>query len=790
MQKLFITFMLLFTACGYAFGNSDYDFFADVTGETYLMAMEKVPMQSGDGVTTFEAPAISPERKAPPIGFTPGESREKTPAVTAVQGETFEPQAVTGTEPVVVQGTQQPAQMPAIPPGTSFTPEQINTLMSQQKSSKPVPDSENYIILNFDNAALKDVINTVSSITGENFLISPGLDARITIHSTGKIPVKEALNIFESILELNNMAIVRSGKFYKIVAASTAKQRPIEVMKGSDAESVLPIDRIITQIIQVDYVPATEIIKVLQPMMSQVGAIIADPRTNLLIVNEYASNLKRLMGIMDEIDVNAFENNRMMFFQPKYSDISSLSEDLKEILTGLNIAQQGIVIIPIDRINSLVVFAASPSLLTTVEGWLKKLDEEVSTGQNVFVYPVQNVKAEDIVDVLKMIYGAEGGSSTPKKKTTAATPAAGQKEQKTEAPVQPVVRAAAQAQPSTGKVEITVYEPTNSLVILASPGIYRDMQDTIKKLDIYPQQVLIEAVIAQVTSSDSDKFGIQWSVLHNVHIEGDNEINGLLQNRSSDAPSYLLPLTLGTDSGTASTVAGGLSYLLFRPDKFAALIQALASKGKVNILSSPRLLVKDQEEASIEVGSDVPTATSTTSSTTTTDNLTQNIEYRTVGIKLLIKPTINDERTVVLDIEQEVSSKGDNQQVGQSGNTFPSFNTTKTKTSIIVPDKQGVVIGGLMEEFKDKNYQGVPVLSAIPILGRLFRYTTDTTTKKELIILITPHVINNKTESNNVTMEFLEKLRGVKKLLGESGALLENPLPGEINTPPTQTNEQ
>jgi general secretion pathway protein D len=660
---------------------------------------------------------------------------------------------------------------------TGFTPEQIKAFLSKQKE-------EDHIILNFDNAALRDVINTISSITGENFILTPGLDARITIYSAGKIPTREALSVFESVLEVNNMALVKSGRFYKIVPIATAKQKPIEVQKGNEAEAVLSKDRTITQIVQVEYVPAAEISTVLQPMLSQFGSIIPNPRNNLLIINDTASNIKRLLSILKEIDVDAFKNTRMGFFQPKFSDVNSLSQEILEILSSLNLTQHGVAVIPMERINSLIVFTSSPSLLKIIEGWLKKLDEQVTTDQNIFVYPVQNVKAENIAEVLKTIYETEDGVK-PKPRTTRKAPAPTGKapRRQTRLPVK------SQGQTPSSRVEIVIFEPTNSLVILAPPGIYRDIKDTIKKLDIYPLEVLIEVIIAEVTLTDSDQFGIQWSALHSVHIEGDKDFTGLVQGRSGNAPSYTLPLTLGTGTTPASLTASGFSYLLFKPDRLIAMLHALASKGKVNILSSPRLLVRNQEEASIEVGEDIPTATSSTQTAiTTTATLTQNIEYKTVGVKLKIKPTINDEKTIVLDIEQEVSDKLPNVTVGQEGFSYPAFSTRKTKTSIIVPDKQTIVIGGIIKEKKDKNYQGIPILSSIPILGNLFRYTVDTKTKTELIILLTPHVITNRTEADVLTMEFLEKLKEIKDYLKESKSQINVLSPGEIN--PTQTNEQ
>jgi general secretion pathway protein D len=778
MRNILIAFIiLLLITSGYTYAGSDPAYFHSYNEGIGLLAMSRVPEtgDEGNGPLDTGPTFVQPSQDQPPAKSL----RDVEPPAVQPHPEDPEKPAYDNEQQAVseVPGSPAPSveeqrgKEATVPSGSAFTLQQTRAFLAQPA---PQAQSENYIILNFDNAALKDVINTISSITGTNFIVAPGLDARITIHSTDKIPTTEALNVFESILELNNMTIVKSGRFFKIVPASTAKQRPIEIQKGKDAESVIPIDRIITQIVQVDFVPAAEISKVIQPMLSQFGGIIPDPRTNLLIINEIASNLKRLLVILEEIDVNAFENTRMMFFQPKYSDVGDLSEELMAILNGLNISQQGVAMIPIERINSMVVFTASPSLLETIEGWLKKLDEEISTGgQNVFVYAVQNVKAESIANVLKMIYERDAGIPV-KIKTTAPKAPAPQKKGEKPSPA-PFIPSVSTSPTAKIKVEIAVYEPTNSLVILASPGIYRDIKETIKKLDLYPQEVLIEAIIAEVTLTDADDFGVQWSILHTIDIEG-QDIEALTQSRSGDAPPFSLPLTLGGADASASLLASGISLLAFKENSFTALVHALASRGKVNILSSPRLLVRDQEEASIEVGSDIPTATSTTS-TTTTDTLTQNIEYRTIGIKLNIKPTINDERTVVLDLEQEVSSKGADQQVGQSGNLFPSFNTTKTKTSIIVPDKQGVVIGGIMEEEISKNYQGVPVFSSIPILGHIFRYTKDSTVKKELVIIITPHVVSNKTEAEFLTTDFLEKLQNVKGFLkknNDQGTPLNN----------------
>jgi general secretion pathway protein D len=662
-----------------------------------------------------------------------------------------------GEAPEVVNRGDHRIQRPAVPsrprrpegpdiPSGAVTPGKIKAFLSK-------PKEENYIILNFDNADLKDVISTVASITNENFIITPGVDARITIHSSKKIPVSEVMSVFESVLEVNGMTLVRSGEFIKIVSGAAAKQKPIPVRRGTNMDEIPKVDRLVTQIVPVQYIPVSEVSTILTPLLSQFGSITPNPRNNLLIISDLSSNIFRHLQILKEIDVNAFKNTRMFFFKPKYSDVLTISNELNEVLTALNLAGEGLVLLPIERINSLVVFSASATLLKTVEGWIKRLDEEVETGQNVFVYPVQNVKASDIAEILKTLY-EESTSTKPNIVGQKKQPAGKKARTKRTAP-----RRKRQQAESSSRVEIITFEPTNSLVILAPPGIYREMVQTIKRIDIYPREVLIEALIAKVDISDSDQYGIRWSVLRDLQFDG-KTYDGLVQGNVLDS----LPLT--SEPSFLSGPAGGFSYFVFNPEKLTAMVYALAAQSDVNILQRPRLLVRDQEEASIEVGSEIPTATSTTS-TTTTDTLTQSIQYRTVGIKLKIKPTISEEKTVVLDIEQEVSALGGDQQVGQSGNTFPVFTSTKTKTSIVVPDKQGIVIGGIMEESINNNWSGIPILSSIPVLGHLFRYNEDIVNKTELIIIITPYVLTNRSEGEKITQDFLNQLGEIKTFLDE-----------------------
>lgn len=659
---------------------------------------------------------------------------------------------------------ERPPLPPILPPA-SMTPEQVRKFFS-----KPVGEEEEYIILNFDDADIKDVLATVSIITGENFILGSKVSGKITIYSSEKIPVSEVLSVFESVLEVNNMALVRSGRFFKVIQSSAARQSPLEIFKDKDLKTVPYGDRPITQLIFLDHVPVREMVSVLKQMLSKSGTLIPNPRLNMLIVNDLASNIRRLLNIIREVDVDAFESTRMAFFQLENADVATLSRELTEIVNALNIGRDGIAIVPIERLNSLIVFSSGPGLLKTVEAWIKKLDDEFTTGQNIFVYNVQNVEAKKIASVLKNIY--KSGEALP---TSAPVIVTTTKQTKTGKARATTMRAAqTRSVVESGRVEIDTFEATNSLVILASPGLYKNIKETIKKLDRYPKQVLIEVIIAEVSLDNDSEYGIQWSVLNNLSIEG-TDFQFLAEGPSN--PSVIVsPFVSEPALGGG---VGGLTYYMFKTGKLGLLLNAIASKSKVNILSSPRLLVRDKEEASIDVGKDIPIASSTTGGTTIngiTTGTTQNIEYKTVGIKLKIKPSINDERTVVLDIEQEVSDVlKDNQTVG--GLTYPAFTTTLTKTSVVVPDRQGIIIGGLMREKKESSYSGIPLLSSIPFFGHLFRYTINSDEKTELIIILTPHVIISKTEAETVTSEFVDQLKNLKKMIqqDELGAEIFKP---------------
>lgn len=373
----------------------------------------------------------------------------------------------------------------------------------------------------------------------------------------------------------------------------------------------------------------------------------------------------------------------------------------------------------------------------------------------VFVYPVQNSKAKDVAALLQQIF--LGAKSAAKASTAPKTPASAQ-------PGQPVPPQQPQAMPAgesmvSETTRIIPDEITNSIIILATPEDYAIMADTIRQIDIVSRQVVIEGLIVRVDLLDNLSFGFSWSLNTDVNITNIKPFKRDI-NLSGNIASVPAGMTLGTDAGNGFTFVGSDPSGVVR-----ARVNAALKDSKAKILAAPHILVSDNREARIQVGSQVPIATSQTTTplggTTPTNTTTSTIQYKDIGIILKVKPQVNDSGLVSLDISQEVSSIGDTVDVAGSKNI--TINKTEATTNLVAQDGETIIIGGLIREDASKSKDGIPLLSKIPIIGALFSNTTDSSTRTELIILLTPHVVKNQKEAGDVTSDYVNKFKGTTK---------------------------
>jgi type II secretory pathway component GspD/PulD (secretin) len=434
------------------------------------------------------------------------------------------------------------------------------------------------------------------------------------------------------------------------------------------------------------------------------------------------------------------------------------SSELVRLLTPFLSRNAAIVDVP--KTNHIIIVDTDANvkrLLQLVEIFDSEQLKQVTP--QVFVYPVQNSKAKDVANMLQQIF--LGGRPTTQARPTTAP--------RTPTPAQPtpVLQPQVSMGPEGGEAlvsEVTRIIPdeiTNSVIILATPDDYKLMAETIKKIDTMPRQVVIEGLVAQVKLTDALDFGMQWTIQNELKITGlrpfnkDINISGPLE---LNPPLKTPPLTSSTFQFTAFDAAGQVKLLL----------QALATEGKVKVLASPHILVSDNREARIQVGSQIPIATQTTSTPISTtgegvvsSTVTSTVQYKDIGIILKVKPQVNESGLVSLEISQEVSSLG--APVPIAGQNFASIDKTEATTNLVAQDGETIIIGGLIREDATKSRAGIPFLSKIPILGYLFGSTIDESIRNELIILLTPHVMRNQQEAKDVTSDYVERYKDATK---------------------------
>ncbi|NWF75908.1 MAG: hypothetical protein HXY53_04945 [Nitrospirae bacterium] len=435
------------------------------------------------------------------------------------------------------------------------------------------------------------------------------------------------------------------------------------------------------------------------------------------------------------------------------------SSEMVRILTPF--LSKNAVIVDVPKSNYIIIVDTDANvkrLLQLVEvldsEQLKKIKPEV------YVYPVQNSKAKDIANMLQQIF--LGAKPSPSPVTPATSQPTTGKTTTTPAPVttpQPQIYTRTEGGEAlvSDVTRIFADEVSNTLVILATPDDYVLIEETIKKIDFVPRQVVIEGLIAQVTLTDNLSLGFSWSLKTDLNITNikpfNNDVN--LSGIVTQNPT-------GLDVDPANLSGTGFTFVGTDPSGIVrAAITALAKEARAKVLAAPHILVSDNREARIQVGQQVPLATSETSITGTTD-IQRTYQYRDIGIILKVKPQVNESGLISLELTQEISSLGDSISFGE-GSTQPSLNKTETTTTLVAQDGQTIIIGGLIREDVTKSKEGIPFLSKIPILGYLFGSSSNLTTRVELILLLTPRVVQTKQEAVDVTSDFIERYKKISK---------------------------
>jgi len=617
------------------------------------------------------------------------------------------------------------------------------------------------VTLNFEKASLPEFLRVIfETILGENYLIDPQVNGSVTLHTTRAVKREAVLPIVEAVLEQNGAALVRDVGMFKVVPLADA-----EGASGSPAVGRYPSTRARgygIQVVPLAHVSAVEIEKIITPFVPDGSTLQADAARNVLILSGPKYRIDDLLATIRTFDVDWLKGMSFAIFKLEYADAASVVAELEAVIDSAGSSPlAGIVrLLPIERLNAVMVITHRPDHVAAVQRLIEEFDWglEGSSGRRLFVYELENGKAENIAGVLQEVFGQDERDTTSQdavvapgdgvfrsaQAVTRPPPAPGGQAnggsyvQASAAPPAQAANAAGAADgilaESRGDVVIIADQDNNSILVMASQQDYRAIEAAIRRLDVAPRQVLIEATIAEVTLSDTLSYGVRWFVENS-----DNQF--------------------GYNSPVPSSASGeGLAFAFFdQAADLRAFFDALSTASSVKFLSTPQVMVLDNHTANIRVGDQIPVTTRSSQSTSNPDApIVTEVQFRDTGTLLTVTPRINAGGQITLEISQEVSLPGTEPALGGGGNVSIAQRTINS--SVIVQSGQAVVLGGLILETTSEGRSGIPLLQSIPLLGKLFSTTTEDVFRTELIVTVRPTVIENQREMRKVTAELRERM--------------------------------
>lgn len=589
------------------------------------------------------------------------------------------------------------------------------------------------ISLKFDDTPVADVVAIVlGDHLGVPFTIDPAVKGQVTYNSNGGLSRDDLLPVLESLLASKGAALVGDDGGYKVVPMDQAKEIARTDVLNSGAAGGSGYQSVV---IPLRFISAADMAEIVSSYGVQ--PVPNDDR-NVLIVSGTAGQIRQVRSLVRTFDVDWLKGMSIALHPLRYADAADVQRELGTIFTAGDgkDASSAARVVSIDRLNALLVVAPDPSLLDEYAQWIERLDRvSVAGGRTLYVYHVQNGRATDLARVMTDVFlpgyldkgdGGLDGSDTYTAGSAAGaamTPALPEEPADTTAPA--------------SRVRVIADATNNALLILAGEQDYAIIESALRQLDVEPMQVLIEASIIEVKLTDDLRYGLEW----------------LIRGHGDD---YTGDATLDFNGPGLAAVTPGFSYVLRKTNEVRLAINALAEDAKINVLSSPALMVLNNQTATIRVGDEVPIPTRQSVSNIDPDAPTVNeIEYRNTGVLLAVTPRLNANGLVTMDIDQEVSNVA---ETTTSDIDAPTFLQRHISSSIAINSGETVVLGGLIREQQSNNDSGVPVLHKLPGIGKLFGTTTRSAQRTELVVLITPRAVYEPKNMRAVTEEYQRKM--------------------------------
>ncbi len=655
------------------------------------------------------------------------------------------------------------------------------------------------IELNFEDAGIPTVAKTIlGDLLGLSYTVDPRVQGRMTLSAGRPMARAEALSVFETALRMNGAALLVNDGVYNVVPASEVRQ-PGNPARYADIGGAAGAVGSAFSIYAPRHGQASSLKTILEPLYPIQGMIQADPDRNLLIVSGTGEERRAVIEAAQGFDQDFLAGQSVGVFPLSRATPAEVIDELGMIYAIKGNADSSIRFLPVDRMKAVLVVARRAAMLDQAGVWIRRLDQGGDGERTINVHPLQHAKAADLARVLSRLFGGGGGdgasgsplapnvqgarlsvdsansagpgnsgtgtgAATSGALSTSGGTASGASSSSGSSGGQNGGLSSARTNRNAsafgagdvGGLEsgasggggnaprVVAHTTSNSLVIFATPAEYRLIQAAIAKLDLVPQQVMIEATIAEVTLNDSLRYGVQYFLKGNGFANVKGSSLGF-DNSSTAGLQSLLP---------------GFNAVLGNVTDPRVVISALDSITNVKVVSSPQVVVEDNQQALLKVGDKVPVITQQVVSTTTANApLVNAIEFRDTGVILSVTPRVNADGTVSIDVVQEVSAVS---RSADTGTLTPTISQRRIESAISVRNGQTVALGGLISEDDQGGRSGVPLLSDVPVLGELFSYNDRTHKRTELIVFITPRIIRDSNDARRVTEELMGRLRSLQ----------------------------
>ncbi len=579
-------------------------------------------------------------------------------------------------------------------PSISSLKRLIAALLIAGSSCVAATAENSQISLSLDNADIIELVRWASDVTDKNIILHPNVKGRVTVLAGEEMNQSDAYEVFLSVLQVHGLTVVEDRDTLKVIPDATAKQNVLPVT-GSAGN--FHREDMVVQVVKVNNISAAQVLNLLRPLVPQAGYIAAYPQTNMLIVADRANKIEQINQIIKRIDRSDVVNIEVIALE--FANAKDVFELINKLMPGGKEGAPGGFTLAVDeRSNSLLV-TGDPVTRQQIQSLVQRLDQPLEGQGNTQVIRVQYANAEELVPLLQSL----SGSVSKKAKDQAV---------------------------ANVDISIEPHKQLNALVITAPPSLLSTMKGVIRELDVPRAQVLVEALIVEVNEDLAHNLGIQWQT-NNPDSSGSDGFAGF-----NNFPSGLTPLSLGDDGNPV--LGSGLSLGYLRSGDLRVIINALSGETDANILSTPTILALDNEEASILVGSNVPFITGTQQRAGDI-NAFNTIERQDIGLSLKVKPRINNNDSVTLEIDQSVEN------ITRSTVETADIVTNKReiKTRVLIENDQILVLGGLIRDEYTETENKVPLLGDIPGLGKLFKSNSTTLTKANLMVFIHPKILHN-----------------------------------------------